>query len=60
MERSVDEAAFAEIEEGILRGLREVRERKRGASVPRPSAGEGRFVVESVDADLRRREDVED
>jgi hypothetical protein len=57
---------FAQIEERILAGMREVRERREAASGEptdahaEPGAGAGRFTIESVEANLDRNEEVED
>ena len=60
----IDEAEFAQIEAGVLRGLREIAAVKRGASEGDSALGEGaadgaRFAVESVSADLGHREEPE-
>lgn len=62
---------FAQIEEGVMAGLREVGERKRSAQEAQRAAlreqteeeegaGGGKFRVESVDADLSHHEEPED
>ena len=55
---------FASIEEAVLKGLREVGERKRAAAASAreaaggaPPAEGGRFTVESVSADFDHREE---
>lgn len=63
----IDDKEFAAIEEVVLQGLREVRERKKAAAAEaagQPEAGEAaaggrRFTVESVKADLSHREEPE-
>ncbi len=47
----IDDAEFEEIEAAVLRGLREVQERKRGASSPEAPA-RTKVRIESVDAEL--------
>ncbi len=59
----IDEAEFERIEAVVMRGLREIAERKRGAA-PEESAsaapGEGRrFAVESVSARLEHEDEPE-
>ena len=62
----ITEEEFAQIEEQVLAGMREVRARQKAASGQAPddqgaSAGEGRkFTIESVEANLGRNEEVED
>jgi hypothetical protein len=59
----ITEADFALIEEQVLEGLREVRERKKEASsqAQEQPTGEGRkFTIESVEANLDRNEEVAD
>ncbi len=56
----IDESEFERIEEVVLAGLREMGERKKAAA--HAPTGESRsaprrFTVESVEADLRHRED---
>jgi hypothetical protein len=62
----IDESEFERIEEVVLAGLREIGERKKAAAqAPVEDGGDGaeraparrRFTVESVEADLRHRED---
>ncbi|MBX3191673.1 MAG: gas vesicle protein GvpG [Labilithrix sp.] len=54
----IDEAEFAAIEAGVLRGLREIAERKRGGREEdeRSAAPRGRITVERVEADLDHRD----
>lgn len=55
----IDEPEFAQIEEQVLAGLREIGERKRGIT-REPASGEGqKFTIESVSADLDHREEPE-
>jgi hypothetical protein len=59
----IDDEEFAEVEEQVLAGLREIGERKRG--IPQPAAAsadapERKFTVESVSADFGHREELED
>ena len=54
----IDESEFERVEHVVLAGLREIRERKRAAATGAPKRA-GRFTVESVEADLRHREDPE-
>jgi hypothetical protein len=61
----ITEEEFAQIEEQVLAGMREVRARQKAASgqPPEDSAGSGegrKFTIESVEANLDRNEDVED
>jgi len=71
----IDEEEYAQIEEAVLAGLREIGERKRGAAAEARRAaaeaageaegnasrgeGAGRFTVESVTADFDHREEPE-
>jgi gas vesicle protein GvpG len=59
----IDEGEFAQIEEVVLAGLREIAERKRaatGAPAEEPAEGAPRkFAIESVSADLDHREEPE-
>ena len=64
----ITDEEFAQIEEGVLAGLREIGERKRAdteaarAAAEREAAaqGEGKFTIESVSADFDHREVPED
>jgi hypothetical protein len=56
----IDEAEFASIEEVVLAGLREVAERKKAAAAPKEERAGRRFTVESVEADLRHREEPDE
>jgi hypothetical protein len=52
----ISEDEFAQIETAVLRGLRDIQERKRGGAHGRARAG-GKIAVESVEAALDHRED---
>ncbi len=57
----ISEDDFARIEETVLAGLREVAERKRAATKGEDvAAGERKFTIESVSADLDHREEPAD
>ena len=57
----IDEDDFAAIETEVLRGLREIGERKRGAAAEsRAASGGDKFTIESVTADFEHREAPED
>jgi hypothetical protein len=62
----ITEEDFAQIEEQVLAGMREVRARQKAAQGQGPESadapgGEGRkFTIESVEANLDRNEDVRD
>lgn len=64
----IDDEEFASIEEVVIKGLREIGERKRAAAAEakaaeeaeQPAAGGGKFTVESVSADFDHREEPED
>lgn len=58
----LDEAEFAEIEEQVLAGLREIGERKRGITKAEKVEGDAprTFSIESVSADFSHREEPED
>ncbi|MDB5212383.1 MAG: hypothetical protein JWO86_310 [Myxococcaceae bacterium] len=64
----IDEAELARIEEVVLAGLREIGERKRAAAAsgstapaaPNEARAGRRFTVESVEADLRHREEPDE
>jgi hypothetical protein len=62
----ITEDDFAQIEEQVLAGMREVRARRKEASGRAPteeetSAGDGRrFTIESVEASFERNEEVQD
>jgi hypothetical protein len=49
----IEEPEFQQIEVAVLRGLREIAERKRGGAPAAEQAAEGaRYAIESVEADL--------
>ena len=70
----ITDEEFGSIEEEVLRGLREIGERKREAAAEakaaaaeqgvedpsQPPAGSGKFTIESVSADFDHREEPED
>lgn len=62
----ITEEQFAEVEEQVLAGMREVRARQKAASGEAPDAGDTRpgdgrtFTIESVEADFDHNEEVRD
>lgn len=59
----ITEAEFAEIEEAVLRGMREIKARRKAASgeaAEEPPPGERKFTVESVEASFDREEEPQD
>jgi hypothetical protein len=59
----IDDEEFAAIEEQVLRGLREIGERKRGVAPPagtKKSSAPRKVTVESVNADFGHHDEPED
>jgi hypothetical protein len=61
----ITEQEFAEIEEAVIAGMREVKERQKAAAgKPRaeeaPPPGERKFTIESVEANFDREEEPRD
>lgn len=59
----ITEEEFAQIEEQVLAGMREVKARQKAAAGEpiEPEPGHrGTYAIETVEADFDRREDVED
>jgi hypothetical protein len=56
----IDDAEFAAIEESVLRGLREIGERKKGGAAAEPKRAGGKFAIESVDTDFGHHDEPEE
>lgn len=56
----IDEEEFAQVEEQVLAGMREIRARREGERPSTTNAGPAGFRVESIEANFDHREETQD